>query len=336
MAAHQAAQFTLPNFNIARQLKPRLERNALIVKQPNIYKDHLVPTTVQNNALPGQEQTTFLDEGRILAADSFATLLQANALDTFEKIRALPMQDVFRAFPGRITNRIELKSADGPRVFFLKRYERNYLSRWRSLLRVLRWPGAKDEAMREWRKIFQLRQSGFLTATPVAVGQLVRDGIVTESFLITEEIADGIPADKYFSKNLRDAPVQRKRRWLAEIGNLARRFQLARFIHKDFYLSHIFVVERGEGWKFHLIDLQRVHGPSLHLRRWYVKDLVALGFSARAKARCSRANLLRIYKAFAGVKKLSQTDKRMISKLWTQVGRLEQRRPKYKRIWNQS
>jgi hypothetical protein len=276
-----------------------------------------------------------LDGGRMLVEESWAAVLRANGLDAVTKLMALQSGKVERAVPGRSTVRLELAVRDGTRIaVYLKRFDPEYLSLGRALLRFLRWPGADDEALREWRKIFQLRRHGFVTAPPVAVGQLRRAGIVTHSLVMTQEITGGIPADQYFQSHLRAGPLRRKWAWLAAVGRFARHFQEARFIHKDFYLSHIFVVEEGEDWRFHLIDLQRVRGPRWHLSRWYLKDLIALTFSARIKARCSRPDMLRLYKAYARRVKLSTKDKQIIRRLWRRARKLERRPPRYRRVWN--
>lgn len=276
-----------------------------------------------------------LDDGKLLVNAEFVPLLRASGLDTFEKVMTHSGGTVIRSVPGRSTVRIELKPNSGPaQPVFLKRYEREYLSFGKRLLRLLRWPGADDEALREWRKIFRLRQYGFDTALPVAVGQVCSNGVVERSFLMTAEIRSGLPGEAYFVRKLCGGEPRRKWRWLAEAGAWVRRFQQAQFIHKDFYLPHIFVVEEGDGWRFHLIDLQRMRGPHWHLPRWYSKDLIAFAFSGRANAGCSRTDLLRLYKAFAQAKKLQPEDKNKITRLWRQLQRLERRRPKYQRIWN--
>jgi lipopolysaccharide core heptose(I) kinase len=276
-----------------------------------------------------------IDDGRLLVNVEFVSILRAAGLDTFEKIMAHPGGTVIRSVPGRSTVRIELRQNSGAsQVVFLKRYEREYLTFGKKLLRFLRWPGADDEALREWRKIFRLRHYGFDTAQPIAVGQVRSGGVVERSFLMTAEIRNGSPADAYFAKHLCGGDARRKWRWLTEAGVWARRFQQAQFIHKDFYLVHVFIVEEGDAWRFHLIDLQRMRGPHWHLPRWYIKDLIAFGFSARAKAGCSRTDLLRLYKAYARKKALLPSDKARIARLWRQIQRLEQRRPKYQRIWN--
>jgi hypothetical protein len=276
-----------------------------------------------------------LDGGKLLVNAEFVSLLRASGLDTFEKVMAHSGGTMIRSVPCRSTVRIELKPNSGPvQPVFLKRYERDYLGFGKRLLRLLRWPGADDEALREWRKIFRLRQHGFHTALPIAIGQIRSRGIVERSFLMTAEIRNGLPAEAYIARRLRGGEPRRKWHWLAEAGAFARRLQQAQFIHKDFYLPHIFIVEDEEGWNFHLIDLQRMRGPHWHLPRWYAKDLIAFAFSARAFAGCSRTDLLRLYKAFARSQRLSPRDKSRITQLWRRVQRLERRRPKYQRIWN--
>ncbi len=269
-----------------------------------------------------------LDEDRLIASAEFLPALRAAGLDTFDKIMTHSGGQMQRAIPHRSTVRIEI----GSMAAYLKRYEAGYLSAPGWLLRLLRWPSADDEAGREWRKILLLRQHGFLTAAPIALGQRRGCcGVVTESLLVTREIEGGKPADDV----LKAASMQRRRRLLANIGELARRFHDAGFIHKDLYLKHIFAVETCGDDHLHLIDLQRVLGPRRHRTRWYRKDQAALAFSARAHAQLSATNLLRLYRSYSRVTKLTVGDKNYIRQLWPRVERLLQRTPKYKRIWNQ-
>ncbi len=271
-----------------------------------------------------------LDSGRLEVTSDFVTLLRQHGLDSFDRIMALPLTSAVRSVPGRSTVRVKLGSTAG----YLKRYSRDYVSSLDLFLRLIHWPGMDDEAAREWRKLLLLREHGFLTAEPIAMGQRRRCGVVTESFLLQQEICGGMPADQCVLERLGAEPPQRKWRFVQQLGALARRFQEAGFIHKDFYLNHVFVVGEPDNWKLYLIDLQRVLGPRRHRQRWYIKDLAALAFSARSRAKFSRTNLLRLYKSYAGVQKLSTTDKRSIQKIWRHAARMLRRRPKYRRIWN--
>ncbi len=280
-----------------------------------------------------QFQTT--DEGKVTAAKDFLPVLSANGFDTFEKVMAYQAGAVVRAVPGRSTVQARLVTRGGqPLVCYLKRYESSYLSHWKLILRAIHWPGADDEAAREWRKILLLRQHGFLTADPVALGQRRCCVVVTASFLLQHEIVGGLPADEYFLQRLATVPLLRKWQLLAQIGKLASSLHAAGFIHKDLYLKHIFVVERGAEWDLFLIDLQRVLGPRRHRRRWYLKDLSALAYSARVHARFSLANLMRLYCGFSGVKKIGLPDRELIARIWQRVRKLQQRQPKYRRVWN--
>jgi hypothetical protein len=276
-----------------------------------------------------------LDDGNLTVVSRFLPLLRAAGLDSFDKIMALPSKAVVRAVPGRSTVRVELpQPTGGMLVGYLKRYGEEYLSPLDKLLRRIHWPGSDDEAAREWRKMLLLRTHNFLTAVPIAVGQSHRAGIVTSSFLLQQEIPGGLPADDYIVQRLATAPPQRKWKLCETLGELARTFQDAGFIHKDFYLKHIFVVERDDDWDLYLIDLQRVLGPRVHRQRWYLKDLSALAHSARRRGQLSLPNVLRIYRGYARTTKLQATDKQFIGNVWRRVRKLRGRQPKYGRIWN--
>ena len=165
---------------------------------------------------------------------------------TFEETMNLK-GDVMRSVPGRSTVRLTL---DG-RTVYLKRYEPEYYSWFDRLF-------FHDEAEHEWDMVHALQRAGFNVPKPVAFD---RQGL--RSFVMTEEIPGGVPADSI------NPP-------LATIGKLMRQFHDAGFIHKDSYLCHIFVA----GEKLYFIDLQRVEGPGKFASRWLVKDLAALAHSA--------------------------------------------------------
>ena len=276
-----------------------------------------------------------LDNSKLTVVAEFLPMLRAAGLDSFDKIMALPAKAVVRAVPGRSTMRVELPLPTGGALTgYLKRYEEEYLSSLDKLLRLIHWPGGDDEAAREWRKMLLLRTHNFLTAVPIAVGQSRRAGIVTSSFLLQQEIPNGLPTDDYIVQRLATAPPQRKWDLLKKLGELARTFQDAGFIHKDFYLKHIFVVERGDDWDLYLIDLQRVLGPRAHRQRWYLKDLSALAHSARRRARLSLPDILRIYLGYAGATKLQAADKQFLENVWRRVRKLRGRQPRYGRVWN--
>ncbi len=220
----------------------------------------------------------------------FLPLLRQHGLDTFESVMQCKDGEIMRSVPGRSTVRL-------PMGIYLKRYEVRYYS--------LPWLHAfcHDEAEHEWKMIHELQRASFRVPTPIAFG---RCG--ARSFVMTEDIAGGVPADSI-------APP------LAAIGKLTRQFHDAGFIHKDYYLCHIFVA--GEALYF--IDLQRVLGPGRFSERWRVKDLAALAHSAQ-RIRLAHEELLRAYGCDEALRR--KVDARM---KW-----LSQRRPKYVGVWDRS
>jgi hypothetical protein len=280
---------------------------------------------------PAQEGFEILDNGRLRIATKFLSLLQANGLDTFEKIMASPAGQIVRSFPGRNTVRLDLKHPGGEvGRFFLKRYESSYLSSWRFFLRAIHWPGAEDEAMREWRAALTLRSSGFNTAIPVAVGQTMTGGVVTRSFVMTAEIAGGVCAHNAIPS----FTATQRRAFALESGELTRRLHHAGFVHKDYYLYHIFVVPKhspAESLQLALIDLQRVVRPVWLRERWLIKDLAALAYSAR-RVGMSRTTLARFFRVYRGHTRLSDQDKQLARKVLKRVRWLNSRQPKHDRL----
>jgi len=266
-----------------------------------------------------------LHHGWMTVASEFGPLLQANSLDSFEKVMALSGGKIVRNFPGRRTVRLELKTAGGAsQGVYLKRYETGYLSAGRRLLRFLRWPGAQDEALREWEMIQRVRSIGIQTATRIAVGQENSGGMVRRSFLMTAEIVGAIEGHTY-AQRLR-APE--RGRLLLRVAEMAQRFHQAGLVHKDYYVGHVLVRPTSGEPELFLIDLQRVVQPCCFRARWVAKDLGALAYST-LKAGATRAELLRAYLAYCAKPALGAPEKRTARRVLGRVAWLRTRRPKH-------
>src|SRR5690349_17351570 len=124
-----------------------------------------------------------LDNYQVFANPVFVPLLKRSGLDTFGNVMTFPGGKMMRSVPGRSTVQIELhQPKGGTQVAYLKRYESDYLGLLDRVKRIVRWPGADDEAAHEWRMINQLCAAGFNTPPPIAFGQSKSAGIVTRSF----------------------------------------------------------------------------------------------------------------------------------------------------------
>ena len=266
-----------------------------------------------------------LDQGRIEAAPGFATLLHANQLDTFGSVMALEGGRVARDFPGRRTVRLELKAAGAPpQAVYLKRYEANYLSPFRMLLRWLRWPGFADEARQEWEALHRVGALDIHTATPIAVGQERVGGLVRRSFLMTAEIPDATEGHTWMAQ----LPAAGRREFLRRIAALARKFHGAGLAHKDFYIGLILVAPVNGSPELFLIDLQRVVKPALLWRRWLLKDLGAMAYST-LNARASSTMLMRAFLDYSNVTTLGPAEKAIARAALRRVAWLRTRTPKH-------
>jgi hypothetical protein len=267
-----------------------------------------------------------IDSGRIRVTKEFVPLLRASDLDTFEKVMAFSEGRTVRDFPGRRTVHFELPKRNGEtQGIYLKRYGSDYLSATRRVLRWIRWPGAEDEALREWEMIHALRQLGISTATPIAVGQESADRGSRRSFLMTAEIAGAMEGDTYF-KTLSEP--ERRRRFLLRVADLTKHFHENGFVHKDYYISHVLVVGGAGEPDLYLIDLQRVMKPCCFSRRWVAKDLGELVYSA-LKAGARRPELLRFYLRYSGKQELGAKEKRNARRVLRRVAWLRTRRPRH-------
>jgi hypothetical protein len=273
------------------------------------------------------------DGGRLLVAVPYAPLLRAHGLDTVERLMQFSGGHRMRAVPGRSTVRMELARPDGAvEVFFLKRYEPEYLGWGRRVLRFLGWPGAQDEAQREWEAIHLLRRHGFKTAEPVAFGQQRRAGITARSVLMTAAIPQATAAHELWPQLRPDE----RRALVAALAEWTARFHGANFAHQDLYLSHFFVRTGTAGGapEVWCIDLQRLIRPRWLRTRWFVKDLAQLAYSAR-RVGARATELLRFYKICFRRARLDAADRRFIRRVWRRVRWLERRTPRYDVLWDE-
>jgi len=174
------------------------------------------------------------------------------------------------------------------RTLYLKRFEhpplRRQLQRWRQGDPMLSTAGI------EWRNARQLAAADVATAEPAAFGQRMLGPWEWRSFVLLGEV-EGESLERWVPKHLspadRESDLGRRRALVDQLSRFVARFHKSGFVHRDLYLSHIFISNTeanvpavvGGGVVFTLIDLQRVFRPRWRRRRWVVKDLAALNYS---------------------------------------------------------
>jgi heptose I phosphotransferase len=242
-----------------------------------------------------------LNGGSITADEEFIEVLVALKLDTMSG--AFECCEGYMRTHGRHDN-LHLAGKAGNRYYdlFMKRHRGWEVSESIKLL-MARSP-FESAGRREWNNIIRLEEMGIPTMRPVAIGERKTGLFTTHSFIVTERVPNATQMDHYARERwngpLTREELREKRSLLWDVGTLTRRLHGAGLTHMDLYLNHFFVREAPDGDKaLHLIDLQRVGRRWLFRRRWIIKDLSAILYSARHLP-LSRTDVARILTAYFG------------------------------------
>lgn len=140
-------------------------------------------------------------------------------------------------------------------------------------------------ASNEWESIKKLEALQIDTLTPVAFGKSGLNPARQFSFIVTEELQDTISLANYLEA-WQDHPPEFlvKRRLIKKIAAIAKAIHRDGLSHKDFYLCH-FLLQENEtpGNQFdpiYLVDLHRMQRRKINAKRWIIKDIGGLYFSA--------------------------------------------------------
>ena len=217
---------------------------------------------------------------------------------------------------------------------YLKRFDRPPLGR-----QLARWRGGhlgRSTAGVEWQNARALAEAGIAAAGPIAFGQRMAGPWEIRSFILLREVV-GTSLERWVPTHLpalRDDHDSRGRR--ARCDRLARfvaRFHRAGFVHRDLYLSHVFITLDEEpaatgtegSERFSLIDLQRVFRPRWRRRRWVVKDLAALNYSTPID-RVARSERLRFLCRYVRVCDRFGSARRLAREVGAKTARMARRR----------
>ena len=185
----------------------------------------------------------------------------------------------------------------------------------------------------EWVWMRRLWDDGIVCVSPVALGEEVVRGKEIRSVLMTEAVP-GQSLERWMSQWHEVGPG-RSREVLLGVARLVARLHDKGYVHRDLYLSHIFYDSSSRGDEaLRLIDLQRIIRPRWRLRRWIVKDLASLNYSAPAEC-FSLADRLRWLLVYLGTGKLDAAARRLVYRVvgksvW--IARKELRRTERKGI----
>ncbi|HEV3022292.1 MAG TPA: lipopolysaccharide kinase InaA family protein, partial [Pirellulales bacterium] len=269
----------------------------------------------------GRERPT--ERAHLWIADEYAASLALAGLRSFDAIVSTTHGRLLRRLADRENRRFELHVAQrGPRGMYLKTHR---IRSWRGWLRAkLGAELGATPGTSEAENIVRLRRLGVATVPLVACGRRLRGDGTAESFVLTEELAGFTQLDHFLRRRFPaveqavegpggNLPRDRELDALIRsVADAAARFHGLGFNHRDFYCCHFFIRETLRGrFDVHLIDLQRVEHRRWLRRRWLVKDLGQLAYSA-PRDRVSRAARMAFIKRYLGVSKLRHADKRLV------------------------
>jgi heptose I phosphotransferase len=270
-------------------------------------------------------------DGAMWIEPGFRTELVAAGLVDFDSVMATTDGHCLRALDERENWRLQLRIAGRPtRAVFLKKHHicTGKTRRWAK--RGLRPPDSAGHT--EARRVRQLSAIGINVMRLVAWGEKLQPDGLLESFVLTEELKGYTPLDHYLRQrfpqqgssrsNRRDRDLDRLIRQMAA---LARRFHRAGYNHRDFYCGHFFIKESEPGeFQIKMIDLQRVQHRRRFRRRWLIKDLAQLSWSAVPdRVKCTQR--LAFMRYYLGVDKLRPEDKRLIREVLAKQQAMTQR-----------
>jgi heptose I phosphotransferase len=160
-------------------------------------------------------------------------------------------------------------------------------------------------AQNEWRALTLLPRIGVDTMTPVAFGRMGIDPSRFRSFLITEELSNTTSLEHFCATWRAQAPSPRLKKALTEqVASLVRRMHTHGVNHRDCYLCHFHLdlasipgFRKPGDVRLYVIDLHRAQIRRRTPRRWLVKDLGGLYFSA-LNIGMTRADRLRFIRAY--------------------------------------
>lgn len=257
-------------------------------------------------------------------------LLENAGLTDFEAITRDTRNELLRRLPDRENLRLNLADETGAARRMYLKWHRSEPGRQRPSWSNRRKPTA---GRLEAQRILEFQQVGLPTMSLVAVGERPGTGSMPESLLVTDELAGYTQLDDYLEERFRGpAPNEdvSLRALIRRVAGVASQFHRLGYNHRDFYCCHFFVRETVRGrFDVRLIDLQRVQHRQWWRRRWLIKDLAQLAYSAGRRCIGRRERMLFI-KSYLGVDKLSSSDKRFIRRILRREWRMERKLGPYK------
>lgn len=255
-------------------------------------------------------------------------LTSVEAVFSFDAARNLDKKNL-ASFRSRLQFEIGAPGLSQPTTVFLKRYEAPPAAH-----QVRNWLTArarKSCGVLEYALTSELSAAGIGTPKPICYGEQWGALFEKRSLIITEKIPEAEALERRlppcFSGPATTENLQRRRDFIVRLARFIKKFHETGYRHRDLYFSHIFYSDRGG---FFLIDLARAFRPILLSRRFQIKDLAQVYYSAPGR-HFSRTDRLRFYMAYAGRSEITRRDRVFLRDVIDKAERIAQRERKHGR-----
>jgi hypothetical protein len=249
------------------------------------------------------------------AAFSELGLTSIDAVFSFNAGRNLAKNNL-----AKYRTRLEFETGSPAVTVFLKRYDKPPV-----LAQLRNWFAARAKiscGVFGFQSASKLAAAGINTPKTLFYGEEWGALFEKRSFIITEKIPNAEPLERKlpdcFNGPATVEKLKLRRSFITQLAEFIRKFHETDYRHRDLYLSHVFYSDSGD---FYLIDLARAFKPIVCRRRYQVKDIAQLYYSAPAKY-FSRTDRLRFYVSYTCRDKLTREDKTFIRKVISRTRRM--------------
>jgi heptosyltransferase-2 len=257
------------------------------------------------------EKSFFIDR-EYQTALSKAGLTSIDEVFAFDAAKNLTKSNL-ASYRSRLQFEINSPERELSTTVFMKRYDCPPI-----MVQLKNWMSHhnhRSDAFLEFDAAYKLAASDINTPKVVCYGEQRNALFETRSFIITEKIPDAESLERKLPDCFEGAAtiekLKQRRNFIVQAAAFIKKFHETNYRHRDLYFSHIFYNERG---KFYLIDLARVFRPILMRKRFQIKDIAQVYYSAPGK-HFSRTDRLRFYMTYADQNKLRRIDKVFIRKV---------------------
>lgn len=246
-------------------------------------------------------------------------LTSIDAVFSFSAAKNLA-KDNLAGFRSRLQFEINSLTSPPSTTVFLKRYDRPPI-----LTQLGNWLSARRRiscGFFDFEPANKLAATGINTPKIISYGEQWGTFFEKRSFIITEKIPDAESLERKLPDCF-NAPntvenLKLRRNFIAQLAGFVKKIHETNYRHRDLYLSHIFYTDSGN---FYLIDLARAFKPIVWRRRFRIKDIAQLYYSAPGRY-FSKTDRLRFYVGYTGQSKLTRKDKIFIRKVINKAKRM--------------